>query len=152
MASSSPPAAVPARNFGIVIFLFWVLLWALLPALLVWSTEPFMRRATFVPAGQTDAELTAELNHQLARQLLILGGLFGVVGGAVAVLLRKGWQVIALAVVVGVALVAVFDLRIGPPDLTWESVAANALTQGGISGVLLGALLLVVHIRTGRCT
>jgi len=111
-----------------------------------------MRRATFVPAGQTDAELTAELNHQLARQLLILGGLFGVVGGAVAVWLRKGWQVISLSVVVGVALVAVFDLRIGPPDLTWESVAANALTQGGISGVLLGALLLVLHIRTGRCT
>jgi hypothetical protein len=96
--------------------------------------------------------MKTELNHQYAGHFLVLGGLLGMASGVVALWLRRGWQVIALSVVVGVALVAVFDLRNAPPDFRWESLCGNALTMGGIGGVLLGAMLLVAHLRIGRCT
>jgi hypothetical protein len=135
-----------------VVFALWFLLWALVPALLVWGLKPYVRQATFLPVGRSQAELEADLNHRYAVEYLGLGGLLGMVGGGVALWLRRAWQVLALAVVVGVALVAAFDLRHAPPFWGWRNVAGDALLAGGIGGVLLGTLLSMVHRRTGRCT
>jgi hypothetical protein len=135
-----------------VVFVLWLLLWALVPALLVWGIKPYVRQATFVPDGRSQVELEADLNIRYAVEYLILGGLLGMVGGGIALWLRRGWQVLALAVVVGVALVAAFDLRNAPPFLGWGDIAGDALRTGGTRGVLLGILLLVVHRQTGRCT
>jgi hypothetical protein len=135
-----------------VVFILWPVLWAVVPALLVWGTRPYIRQATFSPPGQSHAELEAELNNQYALEYLRLGGLLGVVGGGIALWLRRGWQVLALAVVVGVALVAAFELRNAPHYWGWGDVAGDALRLGGTGGLLLGILLLVVHRRANRCT
>jgi hypothetical protein len=120
--------------------------------LLVWGIKPYVRQATFSSAGRSQVELEADLNNRYAAEHLGLGGLLGMVGGGIALWLRRGWQVLALAVAVGVALVAAFDLRNAPPFLGWRDVAGDALLTGGTGGLLLGTLLLVVHRRTGRCT
>jgi hypothetical protein len=133
-----------------VVFVFWLLLWALVPALLVWGTRPYLRQATFSPDGRSQAELQADLNNRYAAEYLGLGGLFGMLSGGVALWLRRAWQVLALAVVVGVALVAAFDLRNAPPYLGWRDVSGDALLTGGTGGVLLGAVLVVVHRRSPR--
>ena len=72
-------------------------------------------------------------------------------GGGVALWLRRPWQVLALAVVVGAVLVAAFDLRNAPPFVGWRDVAGAALLTGGAGGALLGTVLLAVHRRAGRC-
>ena len=149
---SSQHAVAPARRSGVIVFFLWLLLWALVPALLVWGLRPYVRQATFSPDGRSQAELEADLNNRYAAEYLGLGGLLGMVGGGVALWLRRSWQVLALAVVVGAALVAAFDVRHAPPFLGWGGVAADALLTGGTGGVLLGILLLVVHRRTRRCT
>ena len=152
MVGSAQPVVAPARRYGIVVFVSWLLLWALVPALLVWGIKPYVRQATFSPDGRSQAELEADLNNRYAAEYLGLGGLLGMVGGGVALLLRRTWQVLALAVVVGIALVAAFDTRNAPPFLGWGDVAGDAFLTGGTGGVLLGTLLLVVHRRTRNCT
>jgi hypothetical protein len=150
--ADSSQAAAPARRSGIVVFVVWFLLWALVPALLVWAIKPYVRQAVFSPDGRSQAEFEAELNNKYAVEYLELGGLLGMVGGGVALSLRRAWQVLALAVVVGIALVAAFDMRNAPPFVGWSDIAGYALLAGGIGGMLQGALLLVVHRRTRRCT
>lgn len=137
---------------GVVIFVAWLSLWALVPALLVWGTKPYSRLSLNSPEGRNPADLEAELNNRYATEYLELGGLLGMVGGMIALWLRRSWQVLALAVAVGIALVAAFDMRNMPPFLGWQDVARGALLTGGTGGFLLGGLLLLVHRRVRSCT
>ena len=140
----------PAQRYGIVVCALWLLLWGLAPALSVWYTEPYLRQATLSLDGQSHAELEANLNRRYAAEYLWLGGLLGLIAGVIALWLRRAWQVLVLAVLVGVALVAAFDLRNGPPYARWGEITRHAILTGGIGGVLIGTVLVVVH-RRSRC-
>lgn len=145
VASSKPTTDTLNRRNRIAVFALWPLLWALIPAMLVWGIKPYLRQATFSVDGRSHAEIEAEINNQFAVEYLKLGGIVGMVSGLVAVRLKRTWQVLALSVASGVTLVAAFNIRNSPSFYPWESMARDAIQLGGVGGILFGMLFALAH-------
>jgi hypothetical protein len=142
----------------LIIVACWCLLWAAVPALFVWANKPYYRYTIFPLAHSEDARWlpgemssTADLvywphtwvNNRYALEYLIIGAAVGLTGGLVAVRLRRTFQVLLLSMACGMVVIAIFDIRNGPPFFDLPSAFANLASM---CRSLLAVLFLLVAL------